>query len=120
MKKIYAFLFPVAFFSFTFSFAQTSIVESFEPAPGGSPLFPTRGWVLAGPNVNYLFATTSGSQPSQSPNSGSYELEWNSYNAPAGDSGYAISPRFDLSQRGANNANLSFMFYRDITAYNTT
>ncbi|MBI3502850.1 MAG: PKD domain-containing protein, partial [Bacteroidetes bacterium] len=113
MKKLYFSLIASILIS-TFASSQTTVYEGFENN------YPPAGWTTSGSFPNYLFRTTSGTNPAQSPAAGSYELEWQSYNATNGASEDLITSKFDLSGRGSNTPYIGFYFYRDVTAYDNS
>ncbi|MBI4947850.1 MAG: PKD domain-containing protein, partial [Bacteroidetes bacterium] len=93
------------------AFAQVTNTESFEGA-----FFPSAGWSVYG-SSSYLYKTGYGANPTQSPYSGSGELEWNSYNLMSGGTAGLVTPMIDWSGRGTNTPTVSFWFYRDATSY---
>ena len=76
--------------------------------------FPTN-WKKYGVDSNYLSQVASGINPTQTPHSGTGEIMWNSYNISAGANAGMISPKFDLSGRGANTPTVGLWFYRDVS-----
>ena len=113
MKNKYTYLF-ILFLFFGFNrnaTAQTTNTEGFE-----SGLNTPTGWTNS--NTGYIFNTTSGSNPTQSPHGGTHEIEFNSYSISSG-SANLITPLIDWSCRGGSTPTISFWFYRDVTAYNT-
>ena len=70
------------------------------------------GWNCLGPNNTYLSTVNSATTPvAAAAESGSYFMQWNSYNAPAGYNATIYSPEFSLA--GITGAKLSFWVYRD-------
>ena len=92
------------------------VTESFE----GSTFLPT-GWTFAntyGTTTNFLHPG-SGVNPTETPYDGSYQLEYNSYSIVSGY-GDVITPVIDLRGRGSSTTTVSFWWYRDCDAYNTS
>lgn len=111
LTRRYFYLFAFYIFILSFGYSQT-ITESFDSG------FPT-SWKKYSADSTYFSLVSAGSSPTQTPHSGSGELMWNSYNAPAGSNAGIISPKFDLSGLGTNTSSVNFWFYRDVTAYDS-
>jgi len=118
MKK-FLYLYFIGVFCFSLlpviSFAQVTHNESFDGVT-----FPPAGWQTFGPNSAYLYRATSGFSPTQSPHSGAGELEWGSFNVSSGGMEFLATPMISWSSRGASTPTVSFWFYRDVSAYNTS
>ena len=102
--------------SYNITVTGTSISMVTEPF---SATFPSTGWTIS--SSTYLFTTTAGTYPTNTPYAGSYELEWYSDLASSGTTATLTTPVFSLTGRGSNTPTVNFYSYRDTYAsYNTS